>query len=318
MKMNNQKIGKIMKVPLRELWSKEDKDFTKWLEKNIDYLIEVLDFEINIEETEKNVGPFKVDLQGTDKEGNIVIIENQLEKTDHDHLGKIITYLTNLDAKIAIWITSDPVEAHIKAINWLNENSPDDVSFYLIKIEAIKIESQPLVAPLFTIIARPSEESREIGLEKKGYAQRHITIKEFWSKFIEEANKKTDLYQNISPRKESWLWKGTGIGGVWYGLVTSKTYVRVEFYIDTPNKENNKNIYDLLSKEKEEIETELGHNLTWERMDDNKASRIKYEMIDVNINNKEDWDKMISFLIENVIKFETVFSKRIPKIKRER
>lgn len=145
----------------------------------------------------------------------------------------------------------------------------------------------------------------------------------FWSKFIDDASKKTDLYQSINPKKESYLWKGTGtrgvtgIGGVWYSLAISKTYVRVEFYIDTPDKENNKKIYDSLSHEKEEIETELGYNLTWERLDDKKASRIKYEMVDVNINNEEDWGKMISFLIENVIKFEIVFSKRIPKIKRE-
>ena len=100
--MQNTSIGKIKKVPLRELWKKEDKDFTKWLEENIDYLNDIIDFDISIESREENVGPFRVDLYGEDNNGNKVIIENQLEKTDHTHLGQIITYLTNLEAKTAI------------------------------------------------------------------------------------------------------------------------------------------------------------------------------------------------------------------------
>lgn len=125
-------IGKIKKVSLRELWKKEDKHFTKWLEENIDYLNDVIDIDISIESREENVGPFRVDLYGEDNNGNKVIIENQLEKTDHTHLGQIITYLTNLEAKTAIWISSEPVEEHEKAIEWLNETTPDDISFYLI------------------------------------------------------------------------------------------------------------------------------------------------------------------------------------------
>ena len=108
----NTRIGKIRKVDLRELWNKENTGFTVWLEENIDYLTEVVGFKITIESREKRVGPFSVDLYGEDNNGNKIIIENQLEKTDHKHLGQILTYLTNLEAKTAIWISSDPVVEH--------------------------------------------------------------------------------------------------------------------------------------------------------------------------------------------------------------
>lgn len=94
--MDNALIQKIQKVPLREIWKREDKDFTKWLEENIDYLCDVLGFEFNVISSEEAVGPFKVDLYGEDASGEKVIVENQLERTDHTHLGQVITYLVNL------------------------------------------------------------------------------------------------------------------------------------------------------------------------------------------------------------------------------
>src|SRR3989344_1399148 len=109
----NHNVQKLKKVSLREIWIKEDKDFTRWLENNIDYLSDVLGFDITIESREEKVGPFKSDLYGEDKFGNNIIIENQLEKTDHTHLVQIITYLTNLEAKKAIWITKEPTDEHI-------------------------------------------------------------------------------------------------------------------------------------------------------------------------------------------------------------
>ena len=192
-------IQKINKVPLRELWKKEDKDFTKWLEEHIDYLNDILGFNISILSREEKVGPFRVDLFGEDENGHKVIIENQLEATNHSHLGQIITYLTNLEANTAIWITSEPVEEHIKAVAWLNETAPDDISFYIIKLEAIRIGSNPIAAPLFTIVEGPTDIVREIGKEKKEYAERHHLRKEFWIELLEKAKLKTKLHANVSP-----------------------------------------------------------------------------------------------------------------------
>lgn len=314
--MQNTTIRKIKKVSLRELWKKEDKDFTKWLEENIDYLNDVLDIGISIESREENVGPFRVDLYGEDNNGNKVIIENQLEKTDHKHLGQIITYLTNLEAKTAIWISSNPIEEHKKAIDWLNETTPDDISFYLIKLEAIKIESQPLVAPLFTVVKGPSKESKQIGAEKKEYAQRYVIRKEFWTQFINEINKKNSLCKNISPRTDNWLSIALGMSGVGIDMVISKKCARSEIYINRGTKEENKKIFDYFFKQKDQIEADFGKELTWERKEDNVTSRIKNQLDGVDVSNKKDWEKMNKFLIDSVTRMDKAFRKYISKINR--
>lgn len=125
-------IGKLENVPLRELWKREEHDFSVWLEDNIDVLSEALDISLSVVQREESVGQFKVDLVAENSDGDFVIIENQLEPTDHDHLGKVLTYLTNLEAKTAIWIARDPRPEHIRAVAWLNESTPDDISFSIL------------------------------------------------------------------------------------------------------------------------------------------------------------------------------------------
>jgi hypothetical protein len=308
-------IQKIKRVPLRELWRKEDKDFTKWLEEHIDFLNDAIGFDISIESREEKVGPFKVDLYGEDNFGNKVIIENQLEKTDHNHLGQLITYLTNLGANIAIWICKEPTEEHMKAIDWLNEVSPDDISFYLIKLEAIRIGDDSPTGPLFIVVKRPTTEKKQIGLEKKEYAQRHVFREKFWIQFLTEINKKNSLFANISPSTDNWIGIGMGRGGFNLNLVISKKYARAEIYINRGEMEDNKKAFDSLYAHKDEIEKEFGGKLTWERMEDNVTSRIKHQLDDVNVTNEEDWPKMNEFMIDEAEKMQRAFKDPIRKLK---
>ena len=152
-------ISRLEAVPLRELWPNEARDFTTWLAENLDWLGESLEMELSLVEQEASAGPFSADILAEDGGGNPVVIENQLERTDHDHLGKLITYLSNLDAKIAVWVTSDPRPEHEQAIHWLNEVVPLDTAFYLVKVEAFRIENSP-PAPALTVVAGPSVERR--------------------------------------------------------------------------------------------------------------------------------------------------------------
>ena len=170
-------IGKIERVPLRDVWKHEAFDFTQWLQDNIDVLNNVIDLNLSNPEREQAAGSFSIDIVAEDDAGNPVIIENQLEKSDHDHLGKILTYLVAMGAKSAIWIVSNPRPEHISAISWLNESSA--ANFYLLKIEAIKIENSP-PAPLLTVIVGPSEEAKEVGKAKKEIAERYIIREKFW------------------------------------------------------------------------------------------------------------------------------------------
>ena len=225
-------IGKIIKIDPREIWKYEARHFTPWLAKNIDYLSDVLNMDIAVQTVEGNVGPYFVDIYGEDSSGNKIIIENQLEKSDHTHLGQILTYLVNLDANIAIWITTNPSEEHQQVIEWLNETTPDNMCFYLVKIEGIKIGGQESVAPLFTVVEGPTQERKKIGAEKKEFAQRHTARKQFWTQLINAMNQRNTLCQNVSPGTDAWIGIALGTSGVGLNLVVSKNYARAEIYIN--------------------------------------------------------------------------------------
>jgi len=313
--MSNTQIQKIIKVPLREIWPKEDRDFTKWLEESIDFLNEAIGLNISIESREEKVGPYKLDLFGEDGFGNKVIIENQLEPTDHTHLGQIITYLTNLDAKIAIWIAKKPTEEHARAIAWLNETTPDDISFYLIQVEAIRIGNKSAAAPLFTVIERPTIENKQIGSEKKQYAQRHIIREKFWTQFLDEINKTNSLFKNVNPSTESWIGIGIGRAGINLNVQISKKYARSEIYINRGSQEKNKKAFDYFKKQKNKIEKIFKGKLIWSRMDNNVTSVIRHQLDDVNVFNENDWPKMIKFLIDATTRMRNAFKEPVSKIK---
>ncbi|MBU1350021.1 MAG: DUF4268 domain-containing protein [Bacteroidetes bacterium] len=309
-------IGKLKRVPLREIWRNEAKDFTTWLAENIDTLSEEIGIPLSIMSREKAVGDFSLDLIAEDSDGQITIIENQLEKTNHDHLGKVLTYLSNLDAKTAIWISSDPRDEHVKAINWLNEYTPDDISFYLIKIEAVRIgESEP--APMFSIIAEPTEIAKSVGQEKKEYAERHHLRKEFWTQLIEKLKGRTKLHANLSPVIYHWIGTGAGRSGVGYNYVVTNDYVSSEVYLDrgkdypTLNKER----FDALYKNKEVIEKNFGGQLSWERLDKKRASRIVIRFKDFGLKNKETWNEAQEKMIDSMIRIEKAFKPYIEKLK---
>jgi len=308
-------IGKIQKVPLRDIWKHEAQDFTTWLQNNIDVLNSMLDFQLTNPDREQSTGNFSVDLVAEDDSGNLVIIENQLEKSNHDHLGKVITYLAAVGASKAIWIVSEPRAEHIKAVSWLNEST--SAEFYLFKIEGIKIgDSHP--APLLTLIVGPSQEVKEAGETKKEHVERHYLRKEFWQMLIDVVKTKTKLHSNISPNVYSWIGTGAGIGGVTYNYVIGQHEGKVELYIDKDKEDGkeNKSIFDQLYTHKEEIEKTFGGPLNWERLDGKRASRIaKYIEKGGYRDDKEKWRGTIEEMIDTMIKFEKALPPFIEKIR---
>ena len=143
---------------------------------------------------------------------------------------------------------------------------------------------------------------------------RHTVRIDFWKNLLEKINLKSNLFQNISPSKNNWIGTSSGVRGVAYNFVVSGQYARVEIYINRGNKEENKQVFDYLFAKKDEIETEFSNPLTWERLDDKKASRIKYET-QGNVFDKSEWEKMSSFMIDAMIKLEKTFKKAYDKSK---
>ena len=310
-------VGKIKKVALREVWRNEARDFNTWLFNNLGVLNEALDTNFSAVDKGKRVGNFILDILGEDPDGNLVIVENQLSRTDHDHLGKLITYLSNLEAKTAIWITSNPREEHERAVDWLNRSTPSDVSFLLVKVEAIRIDNSP-PAPLFTIIAEPTEITKEIGEEKKKYDERHYLRKEFWTQLLEKARKKTKLHANVTPSIYSWVGAGGGRAGMGFNYAITYSSASVELYLDRGKDypDLNKQRFDELYQHKNKIEKAFGGKLSWERLDTRRASRIAYRIRDKGLENKEKWEGLQDEMIDAMVRLEKSLKPLIRKLRK--
>lgn len=308
-------VGRIERVPLREVWKNEAKDFTGWLYENLEVLGEELDLDLTADAKEKSIGSFSADIIAEDASGQKVLIENQLEKTNHGHLGQILTYISNLDAKTAIWISSDPRPEHMRAVEWLNETG-SGVRFYLIKVEAYRIgNSEP--AAKFTVVTGPSEKTEIVGDEKKEMEERHRLRYDFWKSLLEKAKQKTSLHGNISPGTANWIGAGSGVRGLGFNYAVTYKFGQAELYIDRgkDSDDENKRIFDELHSHKVEIEKEFGDSLRWERLEDRRASRISRRFEYAGLNDKEKWGKLQDEMIDAMIRLERSLKSHIKNIK---
>lgn len=306
-------IGKIKPVPLREVWKHEALDFTRWLENNIDVVSEKIGIPLLNAIREKNAGDFIVDLVAEDENGNPIIIENQLAKSDHDHLGKIITYLASVEAKAAIWIVSEPRPEHITAITWLNESRL--ASFYLLQVQAIRIDdSKP--APLLTLVVGPTEESRQIGERKKEMAERYVIRERFWTQFLTFAQTETKLHATISPTTSNWISVTAGVRGLGYNYSITQNEAYIELYIDRgkDSDEENMKIFKQLLKNQEEIEKTFGGPLEWQELEGRRACRIRKTVEGGYRNPEAEWPEIYKKMVDAMIRLERALSPYIKKI----
>lgn len=307
-------LSKLKKLDLRQVWKHEALDFTNWLAEkdNLDALSEAVGVDIKLIETEASVGKFNVDiLAEEDLTGKKIIIENQLEATNHDHLGKIITYASGHDAEIIIWIVKDTRDEHQKAVEWLNDHTDEDISFFLIRIELWQIDdSKP--APKFEIVVSPNEWAKAIKTNpnKGELTNTKLQQLDFWTKFKEFAKEENVNIRNRSPRPQHWFDVSVGSADCHIALTlnTREDSLGCEIYID-----KNKELYQHLLNEKDAIETELGQKIEW--VDAKKASRIKVSTDVKSLFDETATESNFSWLLSNVTLFQKVFSKHIRNYK---
>jgi hypothetical protein len=302
--MSNTSIGKLERVDLRNVWEHEAHDFTQWLENNIAVLNDALDLALVNVDREQAAGSFSIDLVAEDESGGTVIIENQLEKSNHDHLGKLITYLTAMGARAAIWIVSDPRPEHVAAIAWPNESS--SAAFYMVKVEAVKIGDSP-PAPLFTLIVGPSEETKDVGQAKKEIAERHGIRKRWWTQLVERSALVNKLHAHITPGQYSWIGTSSGVRGLNLNYVVTKDDCAAELYIDRGKDSDaeNKAIFDQLFANKDQIENSFGQPLSWERLEAKRACRIRYTQSGGGYRSPEEqWPSLQDAIIKDMDRLE--------------
>lgn len=302
-------IGTIQRIPLREVWKHEALDFTTWLEGNVSKLADVLGVPLSNIEREQDAGDFSVDLVAETDSGEAVVIENQLGRSDHDHLGKLLTYLAALDAKIAVWIVAEPRPEHVRAVGWLNESGL--AKFFIVKLEAIRIDdSRP--APLLTWITGPSEETTQAGVKKKELVRREDPRYRFFEGLLGRAKQKTLLHANISPGTQHWVGASAGRSGLVINYVILKDSARVELYIyiDRQSGEGNKVMFDGLVAQKVAIEQDFGAPLCWERLDDSRACRISAPVERGGLLDKDKWPEIQDAMVDAMIRFEKALRPR--------
>lgn len=304
------KIGKLKEIDVRNLWQHEQRDFSAWLakENNLEYLNDILGLTLTDINTEEYVGPFRCDIVAKDETTNdIIIIENQLEPTNHDHLGKTITYAAGLNAKYIVWIAKKAKEEHRAAVEWLNNNSSQNINLFLIEIHAYQIgDSEP--APLFKIIEQPNDfiksdkNNSKNGEINKTQSERLV----FWDQFNQAVAEHDKPFNIRKATTDHWydVALGTSDAHIAITLVNKENKVGVELYIS-----DNKKLFDKLYANREAIESEFGAKLEWERLDERKASRIKYYIDGLNFDDHSNYPELNEAIISTVIKMRKVFKK---------
>ena len=292
-------LGKLEKIELREVWRHEALDFTRWLAKkeNIAILSKEIGIDIEVIETEMSVGRYNVDIYARDIESNKrIVIENQLENTNHDHLGKMLVYAAGLDADIAIWVVKDVNEEHRQAIEWLNDNSFEKVNIFLVKVELWQIDNSP-IAPKFQVICEPNNWAKVLKQQSKdNITDLELRQMEYWQGFVDYAKSKDKTY--ISQRPSIYNWYVIRIGSTDYKIKlvhsVNSDIMRCQLEIF------NDSIYKKLEQYRTEIDNKI-NGLEWEYLEDRKVNRISCN------NSSKDNASSYVWLLDMVDRFKEVF-----------
>ena len=302
------KLGKLQEVDIRTVWPHEQYDFSKWLseDENIKELGDTLNLSLSDVETEKFVGNYRCDILCKDEiTGKVVLIENQLEPTNHDHLGKIITYASGLDAAVVVWIVSSARDEHASAIEWLNKHTDDEISFFLLEVHAYKIgDSDP--APQFNIIEQPNDFVKTVKAISKNadLSESEKNRLEFWTQFNEIVDEKGKPFNKRKATTDHWynVAIGSSEANISIDLVNKEHKIRVSLWIN-----DNKDIFDSLYQQKDAIENTLGFGLEWNRLDNKKASYISAYIKGLDFKKQDNYPQLMGQIIELVLKMRKVF-----------
>ena len=292
---------------LRSIWPHEALNFTPWVAENVDLLADAVGLDITVDETESSVGDFNVDIYasetGTDRK---IIIENQLEDTDHDHLGKLITYASGKGADVVIWVVKHAREEHKAAVEWLNNHTDDKIGFFLCEIKLFQIgDSQ--IAPAFTVVERPNDWTKEIRKTASANSTQQQRL-EYWQAFNDYAFSDANFSRIFNKRKPTTdHWMDFSIGSsachIAVSQIQKRKAVDVELSIN-----DDKELFKSLFAHKDEIEKNMEMELEWKELPERKASRILIEKT-VDLDDRATWPEQFDYIMDTCIKMKRAFKR---------
>lgn len=305
-------LGKLEEVDIRDIWKHEQYDFSEWLAapENIERLNDILGLTLVEVQKEAYVGAYRCDILAQDEASGIkIVIENQLEDSNHEHLGKIITYASGLDASVVVWIVRKAREEHKSAIEWLNNNTNSNVDFFLMEVHAYRI-GDSLPAVKFEVVEMPNgfiktgKASGANGEMSKSQSERL----EFWTAFNDCVIERGKPFSVRKATTDNWydIAIGTSKAHIAITLVNKGGYIGVELYIN-----DSKELFDSLYLKKEEIEQKLNMKFEWKRLDNKKASGIIYRLQGLNFEDHSNYPQLMNQIIDLVVPMRNVFSKYV-------
>ena len=307
-------LGELIKVPLREFWEKEDKNFTPWLarEENIGLLGVTIGVELEVEARERKVGPFSADILCKDTvTDSWVVIENQLESTNHIHLGQLLTYAAGLEAVTVVWIAEKFTDQHRTALDWLNEITDEKVRFFGLEIELWRIGDSPM-APKFNVVSHPNDWTKTVSriLPREELTPTKQLYYEYWTGLQDLLEQRDGAVKPVKPWSRNWI--GFGIGRSKFLLAASASvrekWICVSLTLRGPDAKPH---FHLLAGDKVDIEEEIGAELEWDEKDDSDRSEINLSRYEINLEDREDWNRQHQWLCEQLEAFHNAFSSRI-------
>ncbi len=312
-------LGRLTKVELRDIWKSESQDFTPWLAQpeNITALAEALSMELEIEAREREVGPFRADLLCKDLiDDSWVLIENQLERTDHSHLGQLLTYAAGLQTVTIVWIASRFTEEHRAALDWLNEISDERFKFFGVEVELWRI-GDSVAAPKFNIVSKPNEWTRSITqasrrIESEALSETKKVQLDFWVA-LQKALEGHAFLRSRKPRPQHWTTYSIGRTGMHLGAIldSQKSRIAVELYLGD---ENAKSFFGQLKADQVTIEAELGHAPAWMELPSRRACRIVSYRSVTDPLDEASWPELIGWISKTLEAYYRAFHKRVLKL----
>ncbi len=309
--LNGPSLGTLRRVEPRTIWKSEAGDLTPWLANNLAMLGEALGLELELEEREGKVGGFSVDIVAREVgENRVVVIENQLEPTDHGHLGQLLTYAAGREAGVVVWISPEFRDEHRQTLDWLNRDGGQGTQFFGVVVELLQIDQSP-PAVNFRPVAFPNDWTREVRAEAASeVSERRLAYRDFFQRLIDSLRSK-QFTNARAGQPQSWYSFAAGISGFSYSTAfAGGDQLRVELYLGSSSMERNKETFEKLYDQREAIASEFGEPLEWERLDGRKSARIAlYRPGSIEL--ADQHDEYLSWCVEHLLKLKKVFASRL-------
>jgi len=310
-------LGRLERVDLRNIWISEAMDFTPWLAKpdNLCVLAEAVGMELEIEAQERSVGPFRADILCKNvNSDHWVLIENQLERTDHLHLGQLLTYAAGLQAVTIVWVAARFTDEHRAALDWLNEITDDRFAFFGLEVELWRIGDSP-AAPKFNVVSKPNDWTRNVGLAAKRIESEALTDKRqkqlaFWTGFRTHLEACGSPIRAQKPYPQHWMNFAIGRFGYLLGATihSAERRIGVELYL---NGESAKQDFQTLRRQQVAIEAELDAALSWMELPERKGSRVALFRPGIDPMDEARWPEIYDWMQCQLEAFDKVFRNRV-------